>query len=226
MITENNLSGKIESEFSCYPQEQIAELKEILHNYGNVHVHGSEGSGKSTLLRLLAKYLEHPETVVYVSDKLKFGDSLEGYPDAKILPPGLDPWNIILKKAPDAIIVDGDDTLKAKNGKQFPSGEPIDEEYLPYQHDGTLWELTNKHVQVLSAGNRTVHEMNDHFREYGMGAYEMNYAADVEISRNDKEDGTPWFDLTINDVSKLRYRKMEGMRSMLQSISKGNLPPA
>jgi hypothetical protein len=194
--------------------------------YGNIHVHGPQGSGKSTFLRLLAKHLEHPSTVVFVPEKFTLGEKLESYPDAKIFPPGLDPWNLILKNAPDAVIVDGDNTLMAKNGKQFPSGEPIDEDYLPYQHDGTLWELTNKHVQVLSAGERTVQEMNDHFREYGMGAFEMNYAADVEISKQDKEDGTPWFDLKINDVSELRYRKMDGMRAMLQSISKGNLPPA
>lgn len=205
---------------SHYPSDVLDALKEMIAGHGNVHIHGAKGSGKSELLRILAANLTDQKNIIFVPQEYDFCRRHENLPNVKFFPPGLDPWTILIKKEPDVVIVDGDESLRAKNGKQFPSGEPIDDEFLPYQHEHTLWDMTNKHIQVLSAGEHSVYEMNEHLKEYGMGAYGMNYDLDVEIKKALKDDGTLWFSLDVKDVKHLRTRKVEGMKSMLQLISK------
>lgn len=207
-----------------YPSDAISSIKEALENGENIHIHGQRESGKSTLLRLLAQEFSKEPYALFIPQWYDVYDKHEDLPLATFLPPGLDYWHILQKKKPEVVIVDGDDSLQAKNGKQFPSGEPIEEEFLPYQHEHTLWTMTNQHIQVISAGEHSVPEMNEHLKEYGMGAYGMNYGLDIEIVKETSHNGNIRFNLMVKDVKYIRTQKIEGMRSMLQSISKGNLP--
>lgn len=216
---KENLPDEEKNIKCCYPSDVLDSLKEAVAGNKNIHIHGEEGNGKSTLLRFLATKITDKHRIIYVPQDYDPDDIHEDLPQALFTPPGLDPWWSVLKRTPDAVIVDGDDTLKAVNGQADSAESLLDEDYVPYQHDGTLWDMTNRHIQVLSAGNRPVVEMNNHLREYGMGAYEMNYDLDVEIKKESQEDGTPWFNLAVDDVKYLHVNKPKGMRDLLKSIS-------
>jgi hypothetical protein len=170
---------------NLFPQEAFDKLSEAVSAGKSIHIAGGLGSGKGALLNRLSEFLPDNAEVMSVNENyfpaiLLPGCTKEYIPSEK--PAGValffDPvWNIV-RPRPDAAVIDGDDVLRAYHDEP----ELANDEYLPYQHDDTLLEFTvYKGIQVLSAGIRSLDEMNSHIQEYRGQEARLNYDFEVTI---------------------------------------------
>lgn len=179
-------------------------LSQAVSEGKSIHISGGAGSGKGALLGLLRDALDDNAEVMFVDERympeiLLPGPAKEYIPSKK--PTGIalffDPvWNIV-RPRPDVAVIDGDNVLQSYQD----NAELTNEEYLPYQHDDTLREFTvYKGIQVLSAGERSLAEMNAHLQEYRGADATLNY--DIEVTIKTLTDGAE--PRTVIEVAKLK----------------------
>lgn len=173
-----------------FPSDRLTLLAEAVANNKNIHIQGNPGWGRGTLVRFLTSQIPLDEFIIIIdkSDReyVYYDDSTQYI---KEIPSGLemgDPAWVILRPRPTAVVVNGDESLKPR-GKayDFYTGTPYTESQIENFHENMLWGMASTGTRVISAGIRSLDEIETKILSTQPNA-RMSYHLEAVIRKADE----------------------------------------
>lgn len=173
-----------------FPSDQLNLLAEAVANNKNIHIQGNQGWGRGTLVRFLTSHIPLDESIIMVDESdrkhVYYDDSKQSIKEISSDIEMGDPAWIILRPTPSAVIVNGDEALKPRGeAYDFYSGIPYPEEQVGNFHERMLWGMTTTGTRVISAGVRSLDEIETKIRRTQPNAW-MAYHLEVIIKKVDE----------------------------------------